>query len=446
MNQTTAGRGRAGGAGRTARGRRILVVTGDVVGPGMAGPAIRAWHMAECLAGEHDVVLATTSGRALGDGTGFRLEAPDAARFEHLVDWCDVVVVQGIVLLHEEALRRTGKIMVVDVFDILHLEALELSRRMPEGSRAAHVGASLHALNNQALLGDFFVCASEKQRDYWVGHLSALGRVNAETYEQDPLLRALVDVAPFGLPASPATRSGPGARSAFPGIASGDEVLLWAGGIYDWLDPVTVVRAVNKLRHRRPTVRLVFMGTHHPDPEVPMMAMATQARRLARSLDIEDTHVFFHDGWVEDDVRQNWLLDADVGVSTHFDHAVSAYASAFGTRILDYLWAGLPVVATAGDTFADLIAREGLGRVVEPEDVDGLEHALFELLDDAAASAACRKNAERVRASLEWPVTLGPLLRFCRHPARAADHLAEFSAADHGSVARLLRRSRSAAG
>ena len=439
-----------------SRRRRVLVVTGDVVGPGMAGPAIRAWHMAECLSDEHDVVLATTSafgerasagtgaGGGTGAGAGFRLEAPDRARFEQLIAWCDIVVVQGFVLLHVEALRHPDKVMVVDVYDILHLEALELSRRASDGSRSEHVQASLHALNDQALRGDFFICASEKQRNYWVGHLSAVGRVNAATYGQDPLLRSLVDVVPFGLPPKAPTRSGPGPRTTIPGVGPDDDVLLWAGGMYDWLDPVTLVRAVEKLRHRRPRVRLVFMGARHPNPEVPPMAMAQRARRLAQSLGIEGTHVFFNEGWVDYDSRQNWLLDATVGVSAHFDHAETAFS--FRTRLLDYLWAGLPIVATAGDAFADLIEREGIGRVVAPEDVDGLEQALYELLSDPDAAASCRKNVERLRPSFEWPTTLGPLLRFCREPRRAADRVARpTERAAHGGFARLAQRTRTAA-
>ena len=426
------------------RRRKVLVVTGDVVGPGMAGPAIRAWHMAQCLGEEHDVVLATTSERSTGDGEGFRLEIPDTTRFEQLVAWCDVMVLQGFVLLHVPALRRPDKVTVVDVYDILHLEALELSKRASDGSRAQHVGASLHALNDQAALGDFFICASEKQRDYWIGHLSALGRVNAATYGHDPLLRRLIDVVPFGLPPAAPLRSGPGPRTTIPGIGPGDDVVLWAGGIYDWFDPVTLVRAIDRLRTRRPQVRLVFMGTRHPNPEVPEMAMAREARRLARSLGIEGSHVFFNDGWVDYDSRQNWLLDADVGVSTHFDHAETAFA--FRTRLLDYLWAGLPVVATSGDAFAEMIAREGLGRVVEPEDVAGLDHALYELLSDDAAAASCRKSIERVRRAFEWPTTLDPLLRFCREPSRAADKVDEPSeAADDGALARFKRRTQTAA-
>ena len=40
---------------------RVLVITGDPIGPKMAGPAIRAWNMAQLLAIDNEVALMTTT-------------------------------------------------------------------------------------------------------------------------------------------------------------------------------------------------------------------------------------------------------------------------------------------------------------------------------------------------------------------------------------------------
>ena len=113
--------------------------------------------------------------------------------------------------------------------------------------------------------------------------------------------------------------------------------------------------------------------------------------------------MFFNEGWVAYDDRQNFLLEADIGVSTHLDHVETEFS--FRTRILDYLWASLPVVATGGDSFGDIIDTFGIGLTVPPGDVDALEAALFRLLDEpefaASCSAASGRLAERV------PVVVG---------------------------------------
>ncbi len=90
--------------------------------------------------------------------------------------------------------------------------------------------------------------------------------------------------------------------------------------------------------------------------------MAVRARELADSLGLTGRHVFFNEKWVPYNDRQNFLLDADVGVSTHFEHIETTFS--FRTRILDYLWTHLPIVTTRGDGFGDLVIAEGLGVAV----------------------------------------------------------------------------------
>ncbi len=106
--------------------------------------------------------------------------------------------------------------------------------------------------------------------------------------------------------------------------------------------------------------------------------------------------MFFNSGWVDYDDRQNYLLDADVGVSTHFQHVETTFS--FRTRILDYLWAGLPIVATEGDTFGDLIRAEKLGVAVPDEDVDALVDALDLVLGDADVAAEFRQKCREYAA------------------------------------------------
>src|SRR5205814_6983755 len=156
----------------------------------------------------------------------------------------------------------------------------------------------------------------------------------------------------------------------------------------------TLLRAVDRVRHRVPQVRLYFLGLEHPNPRVPTMRMAVQAQELAGELGLVDTHAFFNHGWVDYDDRQNYLLEADLGVSTHLDHLETAFS--FRTRILDYLWAGLPIVATGGDALADLIETKALGVTVPANDVEALEEALFRVIDDEEFAALCRKNIEVV--------------------------------------------------
>ncbi len=383
----------------------------------MAGPAIRALHMARALSTQHTVELVTTNlAEPIADA--FESGHVEPAELLRRAAAADVVVVQGDALRRAPGLRDSDTAIVVDLYDPFHLEILEQSRPLDVAARRATIGASLDIVNEQIRRGDFFLCASSRQRDFWLGHLAAAGRLNERVYDADPDLTSLIAVVPFGVEDEPPRRRGPAMRDVVPGIGSSDEIVLWGGGIYDWFDPCTVIRAIDGLRRRRDRVRLFFAGSHHPNPDVGETSMAARARALSDELGLTGTHVFFHD-WIDYDERESFLLEADIGVSTHVEHIETAFS--FRTRVLDYLWAGLPVVTTRGDTLAEAIVREGAGRAVATEDAPGLEAALEGLLADDNARNAAAAAATRLAATYRWSTVVAPLLAFCAHPTRSPD-------------------------
>ena len=398
--------------------QRILVVTGEPLLDVMAGPAIRAWEIAKALAPEHDVRLLSTSGAKVGH-PDFEVVAAGGAKLREHTDWADVVVFQGLLLDEATWLVQSDKILVADVYDPMHLEQLEQARDLGPGGRAFAVRETTRILNEQLARADLALCASEKQRDFWLGQMAAQGRVNATVYDEDATLRSLLTVVPFGIDDAPPVQKRHAIKGTVPGIGPDDKVILWGGGIYNWFDPLTLIRAVDKLKDTHPEVRLFFLGTKHPNPGVPDMAIAWQTQQLSEELGLTNRHVFLNEGWVPYAERADYLLDADVGVSTHYLHIETAFS--FRTRILDYLWASLPIVATEGDTFGTLIPEHGLGRTVPPEDVDALAAALEQMLYDDEARAAAVENVRRFALDYRWSRTLTPLVEFCRRPRRAPD-------------------------
>jgi glycosyltransferase involved in cell wall biosynthesis len=399
------------------KARRIAVATTDTLTARMAGPAIRAWHLAEELAAEHEVVLLSAAG-ADRSHSGFPVIRADEDALRTLEAWMDVLVVQGGLLHVNPWLLDSDKIIVADLYDLSHLENLEQIRDADPESADAAVARQTAVLNEQLLRGDFFLCASARQRDFWLGALAALGRVNPYTYEGDERLRSLIDIVPFGLPATPPVQRRHGIRGVVPGIGPDDKVVLWAGGVYNWFDPCSLVRAVDLVRAQVPEVRLYFLGMRHPNPQIPAMRVATELIQLSAELGLTDRWVFFNDKWVEYETRADFLLDADVGVSTHLDHVETAYS--FRTRILDYLWAGLPMVVTEGDSFAELVRSNNLGAAVAPGDPEAIAAALLAVLAEPPARSAVWEVAEQ----FTWDRVVTPLIEFCRLPRRAPDLVA----------------------
>jgi glycosyltransferase involved in cell wall biosynthesis len=417
---------------------RVLILTGDPIGERMAGPAIRVWNIALTLQADGHEVRVVTTTRAERPDAPFDLVAVppgDDRAFRPHERWAEVVLFQGYGLNQFPTLRRSDRYLVADVYDPMHLEMLEQGRELPAATWDLRVAAARDALDDQLRRADLVLCASERQRLFYLGHLAALGRINPATYRDDPDLRRLLDLMPFGLdPIAP--EPGPALRGTVAGFDADSKVLIWGGGVYSWFDPLSLIRAVAALSRERDDVRLFFLGTRHPGVEE--MGIVREAFDLARELGVEGTTVVFNDTWVPYAHRGAYLLEADAGVSTHHIHVETTFA--FRTRILDYLWAGLPMVVTDGDGFAELVRDEELGVVVPGNDVAALTAALADVLDPGRA-AVYRANVARVRDRFAWPVVLGPLRAFVARPHHAADYPGDREAMGTGPGRRTRRLS-----
>jgi glycosyltransferase involved in cell wall biosynthesis len=279
-------------------------------------------------------------------------------------------------------------------------------------------------INDQLGRGDFFMCASEKQRDFWLGQLAGVGRVSPANYDDDPTLRTLIDVVPFGLGTPPPPPRGHVLKGVHPAIGLDDRVVIWGGGLYSWFDSHTVVRAMAQLRTSRPDLRLFFMGGRHPNPDVPEMPITRTTRSLAQELGLADKSIVFNDSWIDYDQRHRWLADSDVGVSAHLDHVETEFS--FRTRILDYIWAGLPIVCTSGDSLGRLVASRQLGITVPPGDVVAMADALDRASADDDLRATAAANLAQLAEEMQWDRMLEPLLEWVRRPRHAADLVERF--------------------
>lgn len=403
--------------------QRVLIITGDPIGKKLAGPAIRAWNMANEISQKHEVTLLSLTSV---EPNNFQFEtvhvAPgDESAFAPFEDWADAIVFQGHALLVFETLQQSRKVMVVDIYDPMHLEQLEQGRELPRSQWEKQVSDATMVLNDQLRRGDFFLCASERQRLFWLGQLAALGRINPQNYENDPDLLGLIDIAPFGLSRVDPVHNRSALKGVHPGIGKDDKLILWSGGLYNWFDPHTLIRAVADLATRRSNVRLFFQGTKHPHPGVPEMEIVRTSRELAAELGVLDSSVFFNDSWVDFEDRQNYLLEADIGTSTHHSHIETTFS--FRTRILDYLWATLPMVVTEGDHFGDLVRDTNLGFSVKAGDVKALSESIEAALFNEELRNTFKENISQVRQQYFWDVALEPLTTFMNNLHFSNDHL-----------------------
>ncbi len=248
------------------------------------------------------------------------------------------------------------------------------------------------------LRGDFFLCASEAQRLFYLGALLAVGRVNPMTFESDAHFDSLIRIAPFGVePARPL----PSQNLTPPAVLF--------GGVYDWYDPILAIDAVAAARATIPGISLTF--TRHPNPSI------TPQGKLAAAIEHSKTMRY-------DFVRfEPWTPYTDRG--SFFDRFALALLTfpqsvetdlSMRTRIYDYLWGGLPIVTSSAPGTDELLARYGAGAVVTEQTPDSFASALVAILQNAGRHASMREATRQFVEEHQWSHALEPLREFCRAP------------------------------
>ncbi len=389
----------------------------------MAGPAIRVRAIEKILrqAG-HEAIAADPRSIAAGPPSDI-----------------DVAVVQGGALRLLPALATSDVPIVVDLYDPFHLEALHRGGDDPI-RQLDLLDGSLSTLAAQIARGDFFLCASRTQRHLWLGHLAAAGRLNPSTHADDPTFQSLLAIAPFGIDDEPFAPTKTFADHI--PAATGSPRLLWAGGLHDWLDPITVIEAMPRIRQAHPGAQLILLGGRHPNKALEPMAMVGRAKHRAADLGLLDDAVLIHEEWITNAERADLLADADLGVLAQSDHAETEFA--FRTRLLDHIWAGLPTVSTMGDDLSRELAVHGAGRMVPPLDPDSFAEACLELLDPATRAKVAQNTVSRAKHH-RWADALAPLVAFVDNPRMAPDRANPATARLIEDIAGGARRDQSSA-
>jgi glycosyltransferase involved in cell wall biosynthesis len=419
---------------------RLLIISSDVIGKQMAGPGIRFYEFAKILSNYIDVTLAAPN-RIDINTEGFRAVTYDTGNFKTLkryTEISDIILIQGHILHYFPFLKNYKGKVIVDLYNPFNLESLEMFRNNNMAERMRIDKSNIELLKFQLAIGDFFICASEKQRDYWLGMLNAMGRINPITYDSDDTLKKLIDIVPFGIPSTPPQYTGEGIRKFMPAIREDDLIVLWGGGIWNWLDPITVIKAIWEITRNRKDIKLVFSGIKHPDPKLPEMKKCIDAINLSKELDLYDKFVFFNE-WTPYEIRQNFLLESNAGLSIHREKIETEFA--YRTRVMDYIWAKLPIITTEGDSIAKMVKDENIGEVVKYENTHQLARVIESILVNRSLKDIYRKNLEKITPRFYWENVTKPLINYCLEADYASDKkkIAELIDIQNSKISNIIK-------
>jgi glycosyltransferase involved in cell wall biosynthesis len=387
---------------------KVVVQTPDVVGERMAGQGIRALHLARELAKHGPVTLIARDGVesasrpvdervAVPDSTTRRLDdstTPTPSETHNLrrvpygsSDARDALRAASV-LIGQPARgfrkRRREQRIVYDLFDPTVLELRELYGHAPSLRQRVHLAAEWWRLGEALARADLLVCAARKQR---------------ALYERLQSVEAPWIEVPFGIDLDETRVCEKPAGN----------VVVWGGGVWEWLDPAAAVEAIVRVNAAGVPAKLLFLGRTRPNRDRnPNIVERRREDRFESLLRRGGELVSANDEWVPYRERLAWLRSGKIAIMLHRRTAEAEYS--IRTRLFDAIAAGTPVIASAGGFAAELVEREGLGIVVPPGDVAAVADAIRRLLTDDEVHTACVRNLERIRPRFAWDVVTRPLV------------------------------------
>jgi glycosyltransferase involved in cell wall biosynthesis len=349
----------------------VVVHTPDVVGERMAGPGIRAWHFAGELARHFTTTLVCKREGELPAAADFRVAERGSAEALVAMRAASVVIGQPA---RGFGRQRRGQRVVYDLFDPVLLELREMYGRHPSMRQRVHLGAERWRVHRAMSEGDLLIVAAAKQR---------------ELYRD---AKAPIIEIPFGVEEiEPSTER--------------ENIILWGGGTWEWLDPTIAAEAVVEANRRGVECRLLFLGRSRPNRH---SVDRRREDRLDAIIANSAPFVQANDAWTPYRDRLSWLRRSKAAIMLHRPTAEAAYS--IRTRLFDAIAAAVPVITTENGFAAELVAAEGLGVVVPASDAAAVADGIEKLIRDDAFYARCVSNLIRIQPRFAWEAVTRPLV------------------------------------
>ena len=259
--------------------------------------------------------------------------------------------------------------------------------------------------------GDILLCANENQNKFYRGVLSSLGRINPITYNDNDLIK----IVPYGVyEDKPVATERPISKI----LHTQDSFkLLWFGGIYPWFDLKDLLLAVKEISKNRP-IELVMVGVKNPFNQHPdFLAKYDEIIQFIKKEKMSEiVHLV---DWVKFDDRANWYLDSDAVVLINKIGVENTLA--WRTRLVDYVWADLPIITNGGDPLSDILQENKAVKILKSLEKDDLISDITGVIDERSELKNIVKNMAKVRKKLYWNVVTKDLADLVKSAYRPND-------------------------
>jgi glycosyltransferase involved in cell wall biosynthesis len=383
------------------------------------GGGLRCWGLAKGLRAQDprlEIVVAYHESYRQPDFTesyeDIQLATWNEATISAVISAFDTVIVSycmgGLSVTIANTIRPDQQ-LVLDCYVPIYVEiAARDSNDLPNEYAAFEVEVTRWA----AVLkrGDIYLCANKNQKRYYQGVLSALGRINPATYQDELIL-----IVPYGVYRQPPVVTDKPITKLLADQKGKQHFrrLLWFGAVYPWFDFQPLVDALKVINQTVPT-KLVVVGAKNPFNAHPDFVRRYDEFVAYVASDPENQQNVVLQDWVEFNDRANWYLDSDLVIL--INKIGSENELAWRTRLVDYIWADLPIITNGGDPLGEELIAAGAAARLEDFSAAGLAQSLTTLLSDDKSLATLKKNLTAVRPNYYWDtVTTGLYAKIIDH-------------------------------
>ncbi len=386
---------------------RVIIFSYEQIFPeyGSSGPSIRNWEIAKALSRRgHKVTIAERGHSEDYTKNEIKFIKWDEKDLKDISKRFDVALIQESHAVSSYFDKLENIPTIVNLTIPISIEA---AADQIKNKKDFFISDGVVPTIISLLKGDFFFCASERQKHFYMGMLNLLGRINPHTYN-----KRLIDIVPVAAPVEiPKIK-----ENIIKGkiVPKNKRIILWPSSIFSWFDAITAIEAMKVVSKKVKDAVMVFVGADNPNIDIMTKKNVKSAKKKAKELGLLNKKVYFMD-WLPYEKRTNMYLESEFAVVTYPIGPETEMS--FRTRIIDCLWGRLPVICTKGDSVAEIIENEGLGATVEEKNPKELAEKIIEFLTNKQKLKRTSKRVDKfIKEKMNWDVVIKPIDRFCKNP------------------------------
>jgi glycosyltransferase involved in cell wall biosynthesis len=286
------------------------------------------------------------------------------------------------------------------------LENRHLYAALPRFKRAAWESEMARDFVALALRACVWFVASERQRDFWSGILTA-SRVWLTGFSDPPPVFEI----PNGVDEPDEIPHAELSREIRTLIAKLDETpgiqrIIVHGGMHSWIAYEPLVQTIANLTRRRMDVRLYLMGSKLPFGDEKPTSAASKFLSAASDAGIKEFIDWLP--WLPYRERFEVLRRMNLGINLHPQGLETAIS--YRNRLLDFAAAEVPLLTSTGDVVSELMIEAGIALPIIGLDPKNIAPLIARALD-ARWGGNYHLACASFRSEWRWTKVLEPLER-----------------------------------